>query len=285
MRAELHCFAVVAIGCAMVFGVSAGAQSGPCVTGAAMGGISYGIGGSQKSEPFSATVKLSFEQKLADGNAIHRVGVTRQARDSAGRTMTERQQGCVLGADGQMHERRSVSVNDPVARTSMNWQVGGDDQPKVVHVFHTPDRPVRPATQPAARPQPTPEELERQQKMMEVAKVQQAKQRSETRTEDLGVRDFNGVSAHGRRTTRTIPAGEEGNDQPLVVIDETWRSNELGLVMMAINDDPRRGRTVNEYEELNRGEPDPSLFAPPAGYTVEEQPRNGVVGGVLQMLP
>lgn len=252
---------------------------------AGMGGITYGIGGSQKLEPFSATVKSSFEQKLADGNAIHTVRVTRQARDSAGRTMTEMQQGCVLGADGRMHERLSVNVNDPVARTSMNWQVGDDGQPKVAHVFHLQDFPVRPATQPATRAEPSPEELVRQQAMREAAKVQQAKLRAETRQEDLGVRDFNGVSARGRRTTRTIPAGEEGNDQPLVVIDETWRSNELGLVMMAINDDPRRGRTVNEYEELNRGEPDPSLFAPPAGYTVEEQPRNGVVGGVLQMLP
>ena len=50
----------------------------------------------------------------------------------------------------------------------------------------------------------------------------------------------------------------------------------MGLVLMAINDDPRRGRTTTEYEELNRGEPDPSLFTPPADYKVVEQPQRCV---------
>ena len=107
-------------------------------------------------------------------------------------------------------------------------------------------------------------------------------QRTLTRTENLGIKDFNGIPAEGTRTTRTIPAGEEGNDQPLVVINETWRSKELGLTLMTIGEDPRRGRTTIEYEELNRGEPDPALFAPPAGYTVQEQRVNGMGGlGVM----
>jgi hypothetical protein len=177
-----------------------------------------------------------------------------------------------------MHERVNVSVFDPVARTNLNWQVGDDRQPKVVHVFHQPEMPSRPVTQPQ---QSGPEQVAQQQAMKAAAKAQQAKTRNETRTEDLGVRDFDGVSAHGRRTTRTIPAGEEGNDQPLVVVDETWRSNEMGLTMMAIRDDPRTGRTVTEYEELMLGEPDPGLFAPPAGYTVQEQPQNGMVGSAV----
>jgi len=45
--------------------------------------------------------------------------------------------------------------------------------------------------------------------------------------------------------------------------------------VMAIDDDPRRGRTTMEYEELSVGEPDASLFAPPAGYTVQERPQGG----------
>jgi hypothetical protein len=221
-------------------------------------------------------MKSSFEQKLADGNAVHRVTRTRQARDSAGRTMTEMAQGCARGEDGQMHERLNISVNDPVARTNMNWQVGADDQPKVVHVFHQPDpRPV-----PSKRPELSPAELERQQKMIKAAQAAQLQQRQENKTEDLGVKDFNGVSAQGTRMTRTIPAGEEGNDQPLVVINETWRSREMRLMVMAIRDDPRTGRTVTEYEELTRGEPDPGLFTPPAGYTVQDQPQNGMMGGI-----
>jgi hypothetical protein len=277
MRTRMHDFAVSVSVLAMISVGAAGAQIVPCVSSMA-GGMVYGIGETQRNIPFSGTTKSSFEQKLADGNAIHTVRQTRQARDSAGRTMTEIEVGCALGADGQMHDRKNVSVYDPVARTNMNWQVGNDIQPKVVHVLHQPD--LRSASQPMTRAEPSAEELARQQAMAAVAKAQQAKTRNETRTEDLGVRDFNGVSAHGRRTTRTIPAGEEGNDQPLVVIDETWRSNEMGLTMMAIRDDPRTGRTVTEYEELNMGEPDPAVFQPPAGYKVQEQPQNGMTGMV-----
>jgi hypothetical protein len=42
------------------------------------------------------------------------------------------------------------------------------------------------------------------------------------------------------------------------------------LIVMAIDDDPRRGRTTFEIEELSRSEPESSTFAPPAGYTVVE---------------
>jgi hypothetical protein len=281
MRASQHCFTVCAIACAMVLGATAGAQSVPCVAGGGMAGVMIGIAGPKDNVPFSGTMKTTFEQKLADGNAIHRVSHTHQARDSAGRTMMEMVQGCVLGEDGQMHQVFGVNVSDPVARTTMSWQLGQDDQPKVVHVFHQPElQPVK-GQQTVKRTEPTPAELDQQQKMMKAAQAQGLAIRKETRTEDLGIRDFNGVSASGTRTTRTIPAGEEGNDQPLVVINETWRSKDLGLVVMSIRDDPRTGRNVSEYEELNRGEPDPGLFAPPAGYAVQEQPQNGAMSGFV----
>jgi hypothetical protein len=265
------CFTVVSIACVLVLGSSAGGQIIPCLQGF-NGGIMYGIEGS-KNAPFSGVVKSSFEQKLADGNTIHGVTRTHQARDASGRTMTEMAQGCVRGEDGQMHERLSVNVNDPVARTNMNWQVDADDQPKVVIVFHQPDPPPR--------RERTPEEIARQQKLMELSRTRQALDRKEYKTEDLGTKQINGVTARGSRSTRTIPAGEEGNDQPLVVINETWRSKDLGLMVMAISDDPRRGRTTTEYEELNLGEPDGALFVPPEGYKVQEQPQTGMIGTVM----
>ena len=280
MRVRLLC--LVAIAFAMVFRTDAGAQVQPCVSGGVMMGVGMiGVGVGKANIPFSGVVKSSFEQKLADGNAIHKVTRTHQARDSAGRTMTEMVAGCVRGEDGQMHERLSVNVNDPVARTNMNWQVGADDQPKVVRVFHQPELQNAKAPLTTKRPEQTPAELEAQQKMMKAAQAQGLAMRNETRTEDLGVKDFNGVSASGIRSTRTIPAGEEGNDQPLVVVNETWRSKELGLTVMTIRDDPRTGRSVTEFEELTRGEPDPGLFTPPAGYTVQELPQNGLMSGLV----
>jgi hypothetical protein len=276
MPASEHCFAVYAIACAMVLGTSASAQTAPCVAGGMVGSVMYGIESSKSNLPFTGMVKTTFDQKLADGNAIHRSTLTHQARDSAGRTMVEMAEGCVRGEDGKMHERLSVNVNDPVAHTNMNWQVGSDGQTKVVRVFH---QQAARLGQLSARTDPTPEEMTRRQKMLQAERL---KQRKENKTEDLGTRDLSGVSAQGTRNTRTIPVGEEGNDQPLVVVNETWRSKELGLVVMAIRDDPRSGRTTTEYEELNRGEPDPGLFAPPAGYTVQDQPMGGLIGAILQ---
>ncbi len=54
----------------------------------------------------------------------------------------------------------------------------------------------------------------------------------------------------------------------------------MGLVVMQVDDDRRGGRTTTEYEELNRVEPDPALFAPPAGYTVRDQYPGGTPGVV-----
>ena len=75
----------------------------------------------------------------------------------------------------------------------------------------------------------------------------------------------------GVRTTRTIPAGAEGNDLEMEIVNETWRSRDLGLTLMSIHDDPRNGRTTAEYVDLQLAVPDPALFNPPAGYTVEER--------------
>lgn len=270
MRVNGHAFVVIAIASAMGWGVSAVAQMSPCAQGMIGSGL-VAFAEPIKNVAFSGTVKTSFEQKLADGNAIHFVTHTHQARDSAGRTRREMAEGCTRGADGEMHQRLTIMVNDPVARTNLNWQEETGGMPQIVHVFHMPV--------PQPRRELTAAELERQKKLLEAAKTRQLPQQKETRTESLGTKDINGVSALGTRITRTIPAGEEGNDQPLAVVNENWRSKELGLIVMAISDDPRRGRTVTEYEELNRGEPDGALFSAPPGYTVQEQ-SIGILGGI-----
>ncbi len=173
MQVGPRCFVVGAVAVAMTFGISASAQDDPCVSGGMISsiGMVYGVAGSKNPVPFSGTVKTSFEQKLADGNAIHTVRRSHQARDSSGRTMTEMPGGCATGDDGQMHEIVNINVNDPVARTHMNWQVGNHIQPKVVHVDHYPEQPVR-------RPDPDPAELERRQKMMQAARLKQQQQQS-----------------------------------------------------------------------------------------------------------
>jgi hypothetical protein len=54
-------------------------------------------------------------------------------------------------------------------------------------------------------------------------------------------------------------------------VDEIWRSSEFGgITLMTTHDDPRRGRTTYEVEGISTTEPNPAVFAPPAGYKIED---------------
>jgi hypothetical protein len=168
-------------------------------------------------------------------------------------------QGCEFGADGQPHAQLSVNIVDPATKTGIYWPVD-NNMPKIAHVMHqAPITPPKP---------PTPEELAEQEKRRKLI-VSQPHQ--EMKTEKLGLISINGVLAEGTRTTRTVPAGQEGNDLPLAFVNERWRSKELGIDVKVIDDNPRLGKTTWELQDISLGEPDASLFEPPPGYKVEEQ--------------
>lgn len=92
------------------------------------------------------------------------------------------------------------------------------------------------------------------------------KSRYESRTEDLGTRDFEGVSAEGSRRITTIPAGAIGNERPIEIVYERWFSKDLGLVVYSKTDDPRFGEQTYKLTNIVRNEPDPSLFNVPTEY-------------------
>ena len=87
-------------------------------------------------------------------------------------------------------------------------------------------------------------------------------------TESLGNRDFDGVRADGKRTTRTIPAGAIGNEKPIAIVSERWFSPELNIVVMSRTVDPRSGETVYRLTDIKRGEPPAEWFRVPADYKV-----------------
>jgi hypothetical protein len=216
-----------------------------------------------KSHAFiQRTVKTTFEQRLADGNFIHGTTTVHEARDAAGRTRQENAQGCERGEDGQMHTRLSVNIYDPVTKATFYWQVD-NTSPKVVHLMHP---------QAIVPKKLTPEEMAEQQNRMKL--IQSRQPREEMKSEQLGTRSINGVLAEGFRTTRMIPAGEEGNELPIVTFNENWTSHDLGLQVLTITDDPRSGKTTTELQDINLSEPDATLFEPPPGYKIEEQHPN-----------
>jgi hypothetical protein len=100
----------------------------------------------------------------------------------------------------------------------------------------------------------------------------QAGRASQFTHESLGNQVINGVLAEGTRDTSTIPVGTQGNDRPLVSSDETWTSPDLKITVLRISADPVSGVQVTfRIDNLSRTPPDPTLFMPPADYTVVDE--------------
>jgi hypothetical protein len=219
-----------------------------CTVGSIGGG---GLGPEPSGPPLVAVIKTTFDQKLADGNSIHTESRVFTARDGTGRLMTQLLQLCVRGENGQTFPRYSVNVTDRGNGSFTNtFWIAGDGADETAHLSRAQAfsgqtrQPVSRATMPA---------------------------RSEYKQEVLGYKTIGGVSAQGFRETRTIPAGEEGNAQELVSVSEIWKSTDLKMIVMHVQDDPRNGRTVIAVESVTIGEPDPALFLPPRGYVLKER--------------
>ncbi len=97
-----------------------------------------------------------------------------------------------------------------------------------------------------------------------------ARAQASAKTEDLGTQVIQGVSAQGKRVTRVIPAGKEGNEKEIDIVTETWYSPDLQVVVMSKTSDPRFGESVYQLNAITRTEPDPALFAVPSDYAVKE---------------
>jgi hypothetical protein len=97
----------------------------------------------------------------------------------------------------------------------------------------------------------------------------------DTRTEQLGVQNIEGVDAEGTRTITTIPAGAIGNERPIEIVYEKWFSKDLQLVVMSKHNDPRYGEQTYRLTNIVRSEPDPSLFTLPQGYRLVTDQGNG----------
>jgi hypothetical protein len=87
-------------------------------------------------------------------------------------------------------------------------------------------------------------------------------------TESLGADTMQGLSVLGTRVTRTIPAGQIGNAQPILIITDKWYSQDLQIEVKTVHSDPRTGTTTTTVTNLSRSEPSPSLFTVPPGYTI-----------------
>jgi hypothetical protein len=85
----------------------------------------------------------------------------------------------------------------------------------------------------------------------------------------------NGVTATGKTITRTIPAGQVGNAQPIVSTDTVWFSPVLQVVVSSTRNDPRTGASTYALTNILTTEPAAALFVVPSTYTIQDASASG----------
>ncbi len=247
-----------------------------------------------KGAPYSATATTEHVQTLSDGNQIIRKNQTKLYRDSEGRTRSEQTLETIGKWAAAGVPSHLIHINDPVTgyyydldpRTRTALKGGGGierlammkEKMAVLQKYEDWQKEKAPGAKTMKaielmeemekRKQEKLKSSEEQGKLKKGVKPDDASGRR--KTESLGKQVIEGVEVEGTRVTVTIPAGEVGNVMPIEVVDETWYSPALQMPMMTKHRDPRSGETTYRLTNLNRSEPDRSLFEVPADYTVRE---------------
>ena len=228
-----------------------------------------------KGAPYSAQAVTEFTQPLADGNRISRTSSSFVARDSEGRTRREQSFAAIGPLSPAGEVPKVVFIHDSVAGTT--YVLNPDS--KTANLMPEP-------------PKLSPEDMSKvhiQSRQMATAGPVGAEshqifvtgavgveagvhpdKEANVKKESLVSQAINGVTADGTRITRTIPAGQIGNDRAIEITTETWYSPELQTVVMSKTSDPRTGDTVYKLTNVDRSEPAPSLFIVPGDYTISE---------------
>jgi hypothetical protein len=201
--------------------------------------------------PYSAMAVTETRQMLADGNTISRKVQANVFRDSQGRTRRETTLTGVGPLSTTGASRTFVMIHDPVAGTAF--------------VLHQDTK--------VAEKLPTPRGGRKGPGNLQggfEARMQSEIANGSMKKEDLGVKTINGISAQGTRFTKTIPAGQMGNDKPIVITSERWYSPDLQIVVKTTRNDPRFGETTYTLTNIQKQEPAAALFAVPADYTLKQ---------------
>jgi hypothetical protein len=197
--------------------------------------------------PFSADRVSEHTQILADGTLHSRpTTVEHVVHDSQGRTRTERAPfpAMALASDQSPPDFRVTEIIDPVPGFAYML----DDANKSIH--RIPMRPPAPRT--AARG----------------SVVFGGPQRV---VEQLGIKSIEGFLAQGTRRISTLSADSQANGLPIVQTNESWYLPELKMMVVLTSNDPRNGEHTTKLINIHRGEPDPTLFQTPPGYTVVDE--------------
>jgi len=213
----------------------------------------FGDSKTVKGAPLSGDFVVSRDTTLADGNRIHHESQSRVYRDAEGRVRREMGVDLATPATGSV-KRNLVVIVDPVAGKR--------------YMLNPETKTAREL--PLGGPGPRGGNHAEQMKVMGLDPTAAVK-------EQLGTKAVNGFQAEGLRVTRTIPAGAIGNDKPIEVVTERWYSPDLQISVLTMHTDPMMGNVTTKLVNVNRGDPDASLFQVPADYKIEVGKPNDVM--------
>lgn len=216
-----------------------------------------------KGAPYTAEAITESTQTLADGNRIVRKSTAQLARDSEGRTRRQDRFAGPAGSDSK-EASELVFINDPVAK--VNWTLDSANRTARKLTLREGKGNVGGGAWTVAYGH----DWEAGLTVRHEGVVVTSRHSEPGKTESLGKRNIEGVIAEGTRTTRTIPAGEIGNERPIEVVSERWYSPELQTVVLSKRTDPMIGETSYRLTNIVRSEPPRSLFEPPADYQIKE---------------
>jgi len=245
--------------------------------------------------PYSAEAVSTMTQTLPDGNRIERESRSRIWRDSQGRTRREQTLASIGPWASPQEPQTIIFINDPT--TGEHYVI--DPEAKTVRKTPTPKLHAARLPVPQQNVQAPAQDLGEAvvDRTVEVRRAVPASpgkgdrtkavstfvfrsgrvnaDEGEAKTESLGSDIIEGLAVEGERVTTTIPAGAIGNEREIVTTFERWHSPELGIDVKTVRNDPRQGEYVYRLENIQRIEPDASLFVPPADYEVVDGPDLG----------
>jgi hypothetical protein len=270
--------ALLALGAGICFAQSIiQIQNGPSTGGpfAANAGTGQPFSGKiVTGRPFTAEAVVETDQTLADGSHVTGRQSLTAARDSQGRTYREEIPGTPASGSSAP---KAVYISDPVAK--VNYFLGSD------HVAHK--TPMLSLAAQAGAATVSTDGASARLSLQRFAtgygggkgpvqigaqSAQPAQQLAPGAidTKQLGSQVITGFTADGTRTTLAIPAGQVGNQNPLVIVSERWYSQDLEAIVLAKHSDPRVGASSYQLISVQQIEPSATLFQIPSGYTIEE---------------
>lgn len=209
-----------------------------------------------KSMPYSGKRVMTCEVVEPDGTVVKGKRTQLEWRDSEGRHRLE--QPDVLDPDMIL-----VTVVDPVKHIDWNFTIGKDvDKTAIMSRYSARadsfEYPTTYQTLPGGSTN---------RRMMAMPLIHEG---PGFRYDELKSTYVNGVWCEGSRDSRWVRPGEgnnKSNHNELEVTD-TWIAEDLFTEVRWKMDDPSLGKYRNDLIDIDRSEPDPALFGPPAGYRV-----------------